>query len=89
MSPQEKFDRAYRIRVAINQSMLHSDLPKDQWVAAKQVSLILPWFFKCLLLTALDLQDTRYLTPHIEQIQQEVEEREVFDTSNIVKPSKH
>lgn len=37
LSPQETYDRAYRIRVAVNQSMLHTELPKDQWVKPSEV----------------------------------------------------
>ncbi|KAL5637022.1 hypothetical protein ACGC1H_000860 [Rhizoctonia solani] len=28
----EAYDRAYRQRVAVQQSVLHKDLPKDQWI---------------------------------------------------------
>lgn len=94
LTPEEKYDRAYRIRVAINQSMLHSDLPKDQWLQPEQVRQ--PSFVErlvCadnkLLIFHFSQQDKRYLTDHIRQIEQENEEREAFDTSNIVKPSKH
>lgn len=34
-------------------------------------------------------QDKRYLTQHIREIEQENAEREAFDTSNVVKPSRH
>ncbi|TIC26159.1 14 kDa subunit of cytochrome bd ubiquinol oxidase [Wallemia mellicola] len=31
LSPREEYDRAWRLRRAINQSILHKDLPKEQW----------------------------------------------------------
>ncbi|KAB5595521.1 Cytochrome B-c1 complex subunit 7 [Ceratobasidium theobromae] len=33
---KEAYDRAFRHRVAFQQSLLHKDLPKDQWVKAEE-----------------------------------------------------
>ncbi|KAF8514040.1 cytochrome b-c1 complex subunit 7, partial [Gautieria morchelliformis] len=32
LSPREAYDRAYRLRLASQCSVLHKDLPKEQWV---------------------------------------------------------
>jgi ubiquinol-cytochrome c reductase subunit 7 len=83
---QEQYDRAYRIRVATNQSMLHHDLPKAQWMTAKEV---------CPTLEGADCdlsrlaQDNRYLTPLIEDIVNEEAERASWDGAVISKPKKH
>ena len=37
LGEKEAYDRAFRIRVAIQQSMLHRDLPKEQWVKPEDV----------------------------------------------------
>ncbi|KAK4684529.1 ubiquinol-cytochrome c reductase subunit 7, partial [Tremellales sp. Uapishka_1] len=34
LPPREAYDRAFRMRVAIQQSLLHKPLPKEQWVKA-------------------------------------------------------
>lgn len=65
----EAYDRAYRLRVASNCSMLHKDLPKEEWLPKSQ--------------------DTRYLTPLIEDVQSEANERALWDSAEIVKPKKH
>ncbi|KAG7530763.1 hypothetical protein FFLO_04805 [Filobasidium floriforme] len=33
---REQYDRAFRIRTAVQQSILHKGLPKDQWVTPEQ-----------------------------------------------------
>ena len=37
LSEREQYDRAFRIRTAIQQSIQHKGLPKDQWVTPEQV----------------------------------------------------
>lgn len=36
LTPREAYDRAYRMKLSLHQSMLHKDLPKDQWVPAEE-----------------------------------------------------
>ncbi|CAO1636315.1 unnamed protein product [Sympodiomycopsis kandeliae] len=36
LSERESYDRAYRFRRAIQQSILHRDLPKDQWTKPEE-----------------------------------------------------
>jgi len=33
LSPREKYDRAFRLKRASQQSVLHAPLPKDQWLS--------------------------------------------------------
>ncbi|KAG6334000.1 hypothetical protein ID866_5083 [Astraeus odoratus] len=35
LTPRDAYDRAYRMKLSLHQSMLHKDLPKEQWVSAK------------------------------------------------------
>lgn len=37
LSPEESFDRAWRLRRAVQQSILHKNLPKDQWIKPEEV----------------------------------------------------
>lgn len=64
----EAYDRAYRTRIASNASMLHKDLPKDQWLPKDK--------------------DTRYLTPLIEDVENEAAERAYWDGAEIVSRKK-
>lgn len=43
LSEREQYDRAFRIRTAIQQSILHKGLPKEQWVTPEQVSRLCYW----------------------------------------------
>merc|ERR1712071_89746 len=36
LSEREQYDRAFRLRTAIQQSILHKGLPKEQWVTSEQ-----------------------------------------------------
>ncbi|KAF8323200.1 cytochrome bd ubiquinol oxidase subunit [Clavulina sp. PMI_390] len=36
LSPQEAYDRTWRLRRAVQQDILHKDLPKDQWIKAEE-----------------------------------------------------
>ena len=38
LSPRESYDRAFRMRTAFQQSVLHRELPKKQWTTSEQVS---------------------------------------------------
>lgn len=38
LSPREAYDRAFRLRQAQHMSVLHRDLPKDQWLSPADVS---------------------------------------------------
>ncbi|KAH7889783.1 cytochrome b-c1 complex subunit 7 [Phlebopus sp. FC_14] len=35
LTPREAYDRAYRMKVSLHQSVLHKPLPKEQWLAPK------------------------------------------------------
>ncbi|GJJ12431.1 hypothetical protein Clacol_006673 [Clathrus columnatus] len=69
LPPKEAYDRIYRIRIASHCSVLHKDLPKEQWVKASD--------------------DVRYLTPHIEEVVREDQERAFWDTVEVSKKSGH
>ncbi|PWN24521.1 putative ubiquinol--cytochrome-c reductase [Jaminaea rosea] len=36
MGERESYDRAFRLRQAVQQSILHRDLPKDKWVTKEE-----------------------------------------------------
>jgi len=36
LTPREKYDRAYRFKIASHSSLLHKPLPKEQWVPASE-----------------------------------------------------
>jgi len=36
LTPREKYDRAYRFKIASQSSLLHKSLPKEQWVPASE-----------------------------------------------------
>ncbi|KZV85747.1 hypothetical protein EXIGLDRAFT_725550 [Exidia glandulosa HHB12029] len=55
----EIYARSYRLRRAMQQSILHTDLPKDQWLKEEE--------------------DIPYLTPLIEQVAKEDNERVELD----------
>lgn len=37
LTPREALDRAFRFRLASHQSVLHRDLPKEQWTKPEEV----------------------------------------------------
>ena len=37
LTPQEKYDRAYRLKRATQASVLHAPLPRAQWLKAEEV----------------------------------------------------
>lgn len=39
---REAYDRAFRLRQASQQSVLHRELPKEQWVTKEEVRCMLP-----------------------------------------------
>jgi ubiquinol-cytochrome c reductase subunit 7 len=63
------------MRVASQQSILHKDLPKDQWVKESDVSSTV---LKGEMLTF--YKDVRYLTPIINDIVKEEAERAHWDS---------
>ncbi|KAG6376074.1 cytochrome b-c1 complex subunit 7 [Boletus reticuloceps] len=75
LTPREAYDRAYRMKLALHASVMHKDLPKDQWVSIKDVCITLSVLGPSPTLS----QDVRYLKPHIESVLQEDEERAVWD----------
>jgi len=40
LSPRESYDRAFRMRTAFQQSVLHRELPKKQWTTSEQVGCL-------------------------------------------------
>lgn len=42
LAPREAYDRAFRLRQASQQSVLHRELPKEQWVTKEEVCCIFP-----------------------------------------------
>ncbi|EPQ28521.1 uncharacterized protein PFL1_03824 [Pseudozyma flocculosa PF-1] len=62
---REAYDRAYRLRQATQLSVLHRELPKEQWTPASQ--------------------DKRYLTPYVQEIANEEDERVAWDTIGVKK----
>lgn len=38
LTEREQYDRAYRLRVAFQLSILHKELPKAQWTKPEEVS---------------------------------------------------
>jgi len=60
LPPRVAYDRVYRIRRAMQLSMTHQLLPKDEWLKPEE--------------------DIPYLTPYIEEVEREIQERSTFDT---------
>jgi hypothetical protein len=46
LTPRESYDRAFRMRTAFQQSVLHRELPKKQWTTTEQASFPNPTFFR-------------------------------------------
>lgn len=61
------------MRVASQQSILHKDLPKEQWIKESDVRFTLGS-------RRTDIQDVRYLTPIINDIVKEEAERAHWDS---------
>ena len=77
LSPRESYDRAFRMRTAFQQSVLHRELPKKQWTTSEQVSCPSHDANK------LTVQDGRYLAPIVEQVAKEDKEREMWDNVTV------
>jgi ubiquinol-cytochrome c reductase subunit 7 len=76
---EEQYRRAYRIRIAQQCAVTHTELPRDQWTKPNEVC-----FPFCVVLT----QDVPYLTPIVDQVQAEWEEHIEMDAAiPIKKPS--
>ena len=80
LTPREAYDRAYRMKVSLHASAVHKDLPKENWVSAKDVCATLPILVFSLILVS---QDVRYLKPHIESVLKEDEERAAWDNMTV------
>lgn len=80
LPPREAYDRAHRIRLASQCSVLHKILPKEQWVKPSEV-----WPFPLLLSSGflMEPQDVRYLKPYVTEVVQQNEERRVWDTMQV------
>ncbi|KAF3917519.1 Cytochrome b-c1 complex subunit 7 [Orbilia brochopaga] len=59
LPPKLAYDRAFRIRRALQCSMTHTILPKEEWITSDE--------------------DVPYLSPYIEEVEKEQEERKMFD----------
>ncbi|KAI3484097.1 hypothetical protein L1887_52922 [Cichorium endivia] len=97
---REAYDRAFRLRQASQLSVLHRELPKDQWLPAKEVSIsyyrpahrssspsaAMP---RCEArfcgLIAPEGDDKRYLTPYVAEVAEEESERAAWDTVAVKK----
>ncbi|GAC75729.1 ubiquinol cytochrome c reductase, subunit QCR7 [Moesziomyces antarcticus T-34] len=79
---REAYDRAFRLRQASQLSVLHRELPKDQWLPAKEPcqALYTDVCFPCSL-----QQDKRYLTPYVAEVAEEESERAAWDTVAVKK----
>ena len=42
LTTREAYDRIYRFRLASHASVLHKDLPKEQWIKPEEVCLLFP-----------------------------------------------
>ncbi|KAK0522815.1 Cytochrome b-c1 complex subunit 7 [Tilletia horrida] len=65
LSERESYDRAFRLRRAIQLSVIHRELPKEQWLNPAE--------------------DQRYLTPLVEEVNKEEDERAAWDTVKLEK----
>ncbi|CAD6565003.1 MAG: Cytochrome b-c1 complex subunit 7 [Cyphobasidiales sp. Tagirdzhanova-0007] len=96
LTPREEYDRAYRLRVASQLSVLHHPLPKEQQLTPEQVHapILIDYAQGSLFhaetrgISCARLQDQRYLTPLIEQIVTAEDERAMLDTAVINKPKR-
>jgi len=59
LPPKIAYDRAFRIRRAVQCSVTHHLLPKEEWIK--------------------EHEDVAYLTPYIDEIEGEEEERRILD----------
>ncbi|OJT14125.1 Cytochrome b-c1 complex subunit 7 [Trametes pubescens] len=79
LTPREEYDRAFRFKRASQCSVLHDNLPKDQWLKPEEVcnssqtSTLLPAHTG-------PPQDVRYLKPLVEEVEKEDLERRKWDT---------
>ena len=89
LTPREEYDRAYRLRLASQLSVLHHPLPKEQHLTAQQVGDSHRRLLKRDLTAFLNMQDQRYLTPLITEIIDQEQERKMLDTAVINKPKRN
>lgn len=76
LTPQQGYDRIFRIKRASQASVVHKPLPKDQWIKPEEVRLTLEWLADVL---TRDAQDIRYLKPHVVEVAKEDSERQAWD----------
>ncbi|KAK3681449.1 cytochrome b-c1 complex subunit 7 [Podospora appendiculata] len=65
LPPKQSYDRIFRIRRAVQLSLSHKLLPKNEWTKPEE--------------------DVPYLGPLVEQLENEIKEREALDTLEVVK----
>lgn len=87
LSPQDSYDRVYRIRRAMQCSLSHKLLPKEEWTKIEEVRgrAAVQCEAQGKKRSADNLQDTPYLIPIIQQIRAESKEKESLDSMTIVK----
>ncbi|WRT69076.1 uncharacterized protein IL334_006059 [Kwoniella shivajii] len=77
LSPQQKYDRVFRMRQGLIQSMHHKDLPKDQWVKPEQDVRYLTPLIEGVIAEEAERAEWDYMT--VEKIQQKrAEKRNIF-----------
>ena len=79
--PLEQYDRVYRMRRAVQCSILQRDLPKDQWTTPENVRVIIG--------DLLTKQDKRYVTPLLKEVQAADDERLAWDTMKVEQLKHH
>lgn len=80
LTPQEKYDRAYRLKRASQASVLHAPLPREQWITPEEV---LSSHIYHIYMRFIFLQDSRYLRHHVLDVMKEDAERQMWDTGTI------
>lgn len=87
LSERESYDRAYRHRVAHQLAIEHRELPKSQWTPAAEVKhcSCCKDFESRVADMGNGMQDSRYLTPLVKEIENENAERAAW---NAIKPQK-
>ena len=71
----ETYDRVYRMRRAVQCSIVQRDLPKDQLTTPENVRFIIG--------DVLTKQDKRYVTPLLKEVQAADDERLAWDTMKV------
>lgn len=84
LTERESYDRAFRLKQAIQLSVMHRELPKENWLKPEEVCTF-SQLRDTRMLTHHSLQDQRYLTPLINEVKRADEERAKWDTVKVNK----